>query len=242
MIKKLCIFSVTALSILFFQIVLSTPAYCFSNSTVTDYMDIVKETLRSLVSVNQNDPLLNTAAAVLLLVVIILLIWLMLRSLSDRKSNDSMRGQNRDWLRLPVNQYFLYSRGNEEIYEKAKAINISGGGLLFTTDNKLEQNENLQIVLNFAGDKRMDITGQVAWISKNTAENKEKLYLVGVQFGDIKASERDGLISRILQKQRMVAVDYNLETGGECIRCGKPIPAENGIETSVICSKCRTTE
>jgi Tfp pilus assembly protein PilZ len=168
-----------------------------------------------LVSVNKNDPILNAAAAVLLLVIIILLIWFMLRSLRDRKSNDSMWGHKRDWLRLPVNQYFLYSRGNEETYEKAKAINISGGGLLFTTDKKLEQNEDLQIVLNFAGDKRMDLTGQVAWISENTPENKEKLYLVGVKFGDLKASDRDGLISRILQKQRMVAVDYNRDAEGE---------------------------
>jgi Tfp pilus assembly protein PilZ len=109
----------------------------------------------------------------------------------------------------------LYTRGNDENYEKAKAVNISGGGLLFTTDKKLEQNENLQIVLNFADDRRMDIAGQVAWISENTAENKEKLYLVGVKFSDIKASDRDGLISRILQKQRMVTVDYNRDAGGE---------------------------
>lgn len=207
-----------------------------------DYTDAVREMLRSLVSVNKNDPILNTAAALLLLVIIILLIWVMLRLARDRKSNDSMRGQNRDWLRLPVNQYFLYSRGNEENYEKAKAVNISGGGLLFTTDKKLVQNENLQIVLNFAEDKRMDIAGQVAWISENTAENKEKLYLVGVKFGEIKASDRDGLISRILQKQRMIAVDHKLDDGRECIRCGTPIPAENGIETNTICSRCRTTK
>lgn len=174
-----------------------------------------KDIMGSLVSVNKNDPILNAAAAVLLLLIIILLIWLMIRLVRDRKSNDSTRGQNREWLRLPVNQYFVYSRGDEEIYEKAKAVNISGGGLLFTTDKKLEQNENLQIVLNFAEDKRMDIAGQVAWISENSAENKERRYLVGVKFGEMKASERDGLISRILQKQRMIAVDYNRDTDGE---------------------------
>ena len=213
-----------------------------SFASITDYSDAVRDTLRSLVSGNQNNPIMNTAAAVLLLFIIILLIWLMLRLVKTRKSNDSTRGHKRDWLRLPVNQYFLYARGNDKNYEKAKAVNISGGGLLFTTDRKLEQNENLQIVLDFAGDKRMDLTGQVAWISENSAENKERRYLVGVKFGDIKPRDRDGLISRILQKQRMVAVEHNRDAGGECISCGTPMPAENSTEDAATCSKCRTTE
>ncbi len=205
---------------------------------IMDYPDAVRETLRSLVSGNQNNPILNAAAAVLLLFIITLLIWLMLRLVRNRKANDSTVGHKRDWLRLPVNQYFLYARGSGKNYEKAKAVNISGGGLLFTTDKKLEQNENLQIVLDFADDKRMDIAGQVAWISENSAENKEKLYLVGVKFSDIKPRDRDGLISRILQKQRMVAVEHSRDAGGVCIRCGSPIPAENSTEDAAICSRC----
>jgi Tfp pilus assembly protein PilZ len=242
LIKKLLIPTITTLLILFLQVIMSTPAFCYSHENIMDYTDAVRETLRSLVSVNQNDPILNSAAAVLLLFIIILLIWFMLRSVKTRKSDDSMWGHKRDWLRLPVNQYFLYARGNDKNYEKAKAVNISGGGLLFTTDIKLEQNENLQIVLNFAGYKRMDIAGQVAWISENSAENKEKHYLVGVKFGDVKARDRDGLISRLLQKQSMVTVDYNRDAGRECISCGAPIPAENSIEDGAICPGCRTTE
>jgi Tfp pilus assembly protein PilZ len=242
MIKKFCIPAVTALLILFLQIIMSTPAFCYSYENIMDYTSAFRETLRSLVSVNQNNPLANAAAAVLLLVIIILLIQFLLKSAKTRKSNDNIWGHKRDWLRFPVNQYFLYARGNDVNYEKAKAINISGGGLLFTTDKKLEKNENLQIVLDFAEDKRMDLTGQVAWISENSAENKEKLYLVGVKFGDMKASERDGLISRILQKQRMIAVDYNRDAGGECIRCGTPIPADNSMGDGAICPRCRAAE
>jgi Tfp pilus assembly protein PilZ len=242
MIKKLSLPTMTILLILFLQIIVSAPAFCYSYNSITDYTDAVRGALRSLVPINQNDPITNAVAATLLLVIIILLIQILLKSARNRTSKDSMWGQKRDWLRLPVNQYFLYARGNDNNFEKAKAVNISGGGLLFTTDKKLEQNENLQIVLNFAEDKRMDIVGQVAWISENSAENKEKLYLVGVKFGDIKASDRDGLISRILQKQRMVAVDYNRDDGGECIRCGMPIPAEDSMEYGAICPRCRTTE
>lgn len=242
MIKKLFIPTVTTLLILFLQIIVSTPAFCYSYDNIMDYTDAVRETLRSLVSINQNDPIPNAVAAVLLLVIIIWLIRFLLKSGKTRKSDDSMRGHKRDWLRLPVNQYFLYARGNDENYENAKAVNISGGGLLFTTDKKLEQNENLRIILNFAEDKKMNIAGQVAWISENPSENKEKLYLVGVKFGVIKASDRDGLISRILQKQRMIAVDYNRGAGGECIRCGMPLLAEDSMEGGAMCSRCRTPE
>lgn len=240
MIRKLLMPAPTILLVFVLLIFTSTPAFCFSYDVLTDFADVFVKTLRSQLSINQSYLIPYAAAAVVMLVIIILLLWSLLKVIKNIKSQDSLKEQKRAWFRLPVNQYFLFARGNDDDYEEAKAVNISGGGLLFTTRSKLEQNENLKIILNFAGDKKLDLAGQVAWISDSTTENSERMYLVGVRFGDIAAGERDGLISRILQKQPMITSDHRQSTVASCPRCGRLLAQENDSESCSLCPKCST--
>jgi Tfp pilus assembly protein PilZ len=242
LIRKLLMPAATILLLFILLISTSTPAFCFSHDVLTDFAGVFVKTLRSQLSINQSYLIPYAAAAAVMLVIIILLLRSLLKVIKNSKTNDSFKEQKRAWLRLPVNQYFLFARDNDNDYEEAKAVNISGGGLLFTTRRKLEQNENLKIILNFAGDKKLALAGQVAWIADNTTENSEMIYLVGVRFGDIKASERDGLISRILQKQPMITSDKRQKATASCPSCGIPLAQESENESRSLCPGCSTPE
>lgn len=224
-------------------------AFCASENPVNDFTEGVRNTLDSQTAANQNNLVPALVVTIVLLVVIIFLLRSQVKSIKDRANvwnidlNDPAGGQDsqrRAWLRLPVNQYFLYAQDDSNLYEKTKAINISGGGLLFATDEKPDLKEKLKININVAPGKTLTLNGQVAWVSENHEDNSDSRYMVGIEFVDIKAGEQDSIVSRILQEQQQMIIEEKRKSNNECVKCGVPLSAkDSGQEgNGSVCARC----
>lgn len=223
-------------------ILMSTSAFCASDNPAKDFTDSVKGALSNQAAGQIYLPLFIAVTAVLLAVIAFLLrnqarliknksvIW----HINFNEPDDGTDKQRRAWYRLPVNQYFLYAQDNSNYYEKTKAINISGGGLLFATNEKPKEDERLKIYINIAPGKKLILNGKVAWISENPEDDTDNRFLVGIEFINIKDSERDSIVGKILEKQQALIVENKRKTNHECLRCGMPLKEVDGA----LCSRC----
>jgi len=224
-------------------ILMNTSAFCASDNPVNDFTDSVKGAFSNHAAGQIYLPLFIAVTAVLLAVIAFLLrnqarliknksvIW----HINFNEPEDRTDKQRRAWFRLPVNQYFLYAQDNSNYYEKTKAINISGGGLLFATNEKLKEDDRLKIYINIAPGKKLILNGKVVWISENPEDDKDNRFLVGIEFINIKAAGRDSIVGKILEKQQALIVENKRKVNHECLRCGMPLMEVDGS----LCSRCR---
>lgn len=224
------------------------PAFCASDNPVTDFTESVKNSLNNRETTGQSYLVPFLAVTAVLLLLIIFLIKNHVKSIKNKsviwnidleEKDDGPDKQRRAWFRLPVNQYFMYAQDKGDLYERTRAINISGGGLLFATDEKPGFKEKLKIYLNVAPGKRLIINGQVAWVSENPDETEDSRFLVGVEFIDIKAGERDSIVRKILEKQQRIIVENKRKANHECVKCGIPLTEEDRGESGSLCPRCR---
>lgn len=232
---------------LFLSLVLmSTSAFCASDNPAKGFTDSVKGALSNQAA-GQNYLAPFIAVTAVLLAVIAFLLRNQARLIKNKsviwhinlnEPDDETDKQRRAWFRLPVNQYFLYAQDNSNFYEKTKAINISGGGLLFATNEKPKEDERLKIYINIAPGKKLILNGKVAWISENPEDNKDNRFLVGIEFINIKAGERDSIVGKILEKQQALIVENKRKANHECLQCGMPLTDDDRRANHTLCSKC----
>jgi Tfp pilus assembly protein PilZ/type IV secretory pathway VirB2 component (pilin) len=230
-------------------IVTGSAAFCADENPVNDFTEGVRNTLDGQAAANQNNLVPALVVTIVLLVVIIFLLRSQVKSIRSREKvwnidlNNPAGGQDsqrRAWLRLPVNQFFLYAQDDSNLYEKTKAINISGGGLLFATDERPELKEKLKININVAPGKTLTLNGQVAWISENHEDNRDSRYMVGIEFIGIKPGEQDSIVGRILQEQQQMVIEERRKANNECVKCGLPLTAKDKEQAgnSSVCARC----
>ncbi len=159
--------------------------------------------------------------------------------INDHRSADSPREKRRAWMRLPINQYFLYARDETERYKKSRTINISGGGLLFATDQEFNKKDKMIINIEISPGKKISLIGEAAWISENPAGNSGGRFLVGIRFINIRRGDQDYIVRRILEKQQEIITQGKRKNQNECISCGMPLPAGDRGENRSQCPRCR---
>lgn len=247
MIKNINKLILLILMLILSLILMSTSAFCASDNPVKDFTDSVKGAFGSQADGQTYLGPFIAVTAVLLAVIAYLLrkqarliknksvIW----HINFNEPDGGSGKQRRAWYRLPVNQYFLYAQDNSDFYERTKAINISGGGLLFATNEKPNKDETLKIYINIAPGKKLILSGKVAWISENPEDDKDNRFLVGIEFIDIKAGERDSIVGKILEKQQALIVESKRKANHECLKCGLPLQGEVKEENGSLCSRCR---
>ncbi|WP_197079039.1 PilZ domain-containing protein [Candidatus Syntrophocurvum alkaliphilum] len=117
----------------------------------------------------------------------------------------AVEGQKRNWFRLKTEldiQWIpssLADKYNKKDYYKGCVINISGGGLLFRSNELVTANE-VEFYIELDGEL-MHLNGEVVRVEEEQ-ENDDKKYLVGVKFINIKEVQRDYIISWITKSQR----------------------------------------
>lgn len=114
--------------------------------------------------------------------------------------NNSFDKTQRAWVRFAFNQDLLFLQGSNDHFQKGKIVNISGSGLLFATDQDIELNDKLKILLVLNPGKKLNLTGKVVRIIEKTHET-EKPNLIGVEFINIRRGDQDSIIRMILEKQ-----------------------------------------
>ncbi len=163
-------------------------------------------------------------------------------SIDDYRSADNPGEKRRAWIRLPVNQYFLYARDGTDSYKKSRTINISGGGLLFATDQEFNKNDKMTINIEISPGKRINLIGEAVWILENPADSAGGRFLVGIRFINIRRGDQDYIVRRILKKQQEIITQEKRKNQNECSLCGMPLPEGDREENRSLCTRCRADD
>ncbi len=124
--------------------------------------------------------------------------------------------QKRQWFRLRTDAEFEWIPAERDFtvkkshYKKDRLVDISGGGLCFTTAEKLDSNDELIFLLDTGGEKALTLKGQVVRIEEidqDSAINK-----VSVQFGKLLSGDRDRIVSYVMNSQRAGINDKKKES------------------------------
>lgn len=115
--------------------------------------------------------------------------------------------QKRYWFRLQTSSEFEWVTAEEAEkarrinYKKDQLVDISGGGLCFTTSEKLNSGDEIKLLLDTGTGKPMYLDGHVVRVDEVTDQEKT-VNRVSVQFGELLEGERDRIINYIMDRQR----------------------------------------
>lgn len=227
----------------------AVPSFGDTDNPILDFTQSFREALLNQESKNQQFLLPFLVITFLLLGLIIFWARSQRRSIKqskkkswgtgDYRSAESRGERRRAWIRLPVNQYFLYARDETERYKKSRTINIGGGGLLFATDQEFNKKDKMIINIEMFPGKKINLVGEVVWISENSADIDSGRFLVGIRFINIRRGDQDYIVRRILKKQQEIITREKRKNRSECILCGMPLPEGNRKDNRSLCPRCR---
>ena len=152
-------------------------------------------------------------------------------------SGDSKRAL----IRSNVKQELYYASSSDDTYRTAQAINISGGGILFATGEKYQQNDVLKIVLELSPGEVLRLRARVVRITEQIGDSDTEPYMLGVQFINITKSEQDKIVKKIIKAQQGSIIEEKRKQKRECVFCGQPIP-DWADEDAMYCPKCMDYE
>lgn len=111
--------------------------------------------------------------------------------------------QKRKWFRVKIGAEILWEPVKKEDYleeeefQKDKLIDVSGGGLCFSTTAQLKADDKIRLLLPLNKKQSIPLNGQVVRVTENGAAN-----LISIKFLDIRDSQRDKIISALISIQR----------------------------------------
>lgn len=120
---------------------------------------------------------------------------------ADETAND--KNQKRAWFRLSLNIDLHYAPAGTEDFRKGKLVDLSGGGLMFSTNQQLKKNDWLELNFELNPETKLDLNGRVARVVEKPGSGEKRSFLIGVEFSNIKRSEQDKIISFLLREQQM---------------------------------------
>lgn len=112
-------------------------------------------------------------------------------------------GQRRKWFRLATRAEFKWmpvdqlSQARHNRYTVDRLIDISGGGICFSTDKILKPGNQIKIIISTGQGDPINMNGQVIRVSRDNDS-----YKVAVEFIDIRAGQQDRIVTWILARQR----------------------------------------
>jgi hypothetical protein len=119
------------------------------------------------------------------------------------------QGQKRNWFRLSTSTEIEWmpageaaSKAREIKYRRDRLVDISGGGLSFTTAETLNPGDEIKFLLDTGEDKPLTINGRVIRIFEEEAGQDGPVRRAAVQFADLLGGERDRVVSYIIKLQR----------------------------------------
>lgn len=174
---------------------------------------------RSINSSFSGDQVFSMKNAIALLVILVFIlvaaIFHLFRPRKEKEKKDynqiSWRPlnqqQKRKWFRLPTSAEFEWIPADNAFivkknqYKKDRLVDISGGGLCFTTAEKLNSGDQIILLLDTGGGKTLTLNGEVVRIEEEIDQDKA-INKVSVQFGNLLSGERDRIVSFIMNRQR----------------------------------------
>jgi len=221
--------------------VLSSPANAAPNAESTTWK-LIQSFQKTMGDIQARNQAYWWVFALLMLLFMGLFVYLYY---TQKKSPKKMTGftlsssskSKRALMRMDVQQNLLYAKANENVYRKGKTINISGGGLLFATNMKYQQNDTLKIAIELEHGEVMRVRGRIVRIAEKSDDDDKNKYMLGIQFTDISHGEQDRIIQMVLNSQRGSIIEEKRRKKRECIFCGQPIPDEAG-EDALYCPDC----
>lgn len=121
--------------------------------------------------------------------------------LKIKQSNETKTIQRRDYFRIDVNiPVEIYTLDNEFI-SSGYAKDLSGGGLKFISNKKLELNEELCCKINIEG-KESTVKGKV--IRSIMYEKDSTQFQMGIKFLELDEKIRNFIVSYIFKQQRIL--------------------------------------
>ncbi len=125
---------------------------------------------------------------------------------NKRSQQQTNSNQKRNWFRLQTNDQFEWihsSLAHLDIpYHKDRLVDISGGGLCFSTSDEVAKDDEIRVFLNIGGRLPLALNGQVTRVTGDGAEIRVSIKFIGIRDG-----QRDRIISWILKNQRSTIVE-----------------------------------
>lgn len=124
--------------------------------------------------------------------------------------------QRRQWFRIKTGllikwiQCWRAAMVKENQYNNDQLVDISGGGLSFTTQSQLSPGDELTFQLDIGGKKPLNIKGRVLRV-QDDGDMVQPTYFVAIQFSELLSGERDRLVSWILKGQREELQETKME-------------------------------
>lgn len=144
------------------------------------------------------------AVGILIFIALLLIILYYFRTKGKTGSlfKISVSNQKRALFRLSIDLDLYFAPAGTQNFRAGKVVDLSGGGLQFSTDQQLRINNLLKIIFQLSPENKFELTGRIARVAEKPGES-EKKYLVGVEFLDITTSDQDKIIGFLLQEQQV---------------------------------------
>ncbi len=111
--------------------------------------------------------------------------------------------QRRRYYRLGCEIDIHYRKIEDEVFNEGTALDISGGGIRFVSDEKLQQNQKISMVLEIVYEdqkKTYRLLGKV--IMSSQVKNDSGLFEHRIEFTDMQGSVRESLIKYIFEEEK----------------------------------------
>jgi c-di-GMP-binding flagellar brake protein YcgR len=129
-----------------------------------------------------------------------------------KKPVEAERRQRRAWVRIELSIPVKYRRwklgdslqSNSDStadFTETSSIDISGGGMMFTTNEKLQQGDLLFVSLEIPDFGPLNVKSRITRISRTPPAAKAK-YFVGVEFLDLRENDQDRIVKIVFDRQR----------------------------------------
>lgn len=151
--------------------------------------------------------------------------------------------QRREWLRVFAAMECSYvldtPESTKELIE-TRLLDLGAGGCKLEVFEKLNIGDPIKVAFNLSEEETLALNGKVARIVQ-TPKKEGDPYHVGIQFIDVKESERDQIVRWTYKHELNINEEKRRLSEGLCLGCGKPIPKEPGLHGKVptYCPKCQ---
>jgi c-di-GMP-binding flagellar brake protein YcgR len=128
--------------------------------------------------------------------------WQNIPLLVIKKPQSLIKIQRRSYMRLPVKLDVSFRvAGDESDFKTGETLDISGGGILFVTEEKIEEGQILELELYLPRRKPFFCRAKVVRLLERARKKGEK-NKVALEYHEITEGKRDQIINYIFEKQR----------------------------------------
>lgn len=113
------------------------------------------------------------------------------------------RPEKRKWFRLRNRSVFRWiaPHSGDEQYHRDRMVDISGGGLSFTTAENLNVGTQMTFLLDIGDENRLPLNGYVVRVERGELGGDMR-YFVAIQFDGVDENQRQRLVNWIIQGER----------------------------------------